>query len=239
MSAAKNQVKGEAMTVKLKIKVSIDIIMTGLLFVLMSYQYIGEEKHEIAGTAMFVLFILHHILNQSWYKNLHNGKYSVSRVIQTLTDILLFADMVGLMVSGIAMSRHVLHFLKLDINQSFARELHMTASYVGFLLMGFHIGLHFGMIMNMVRRMSGIEKNQDLRTWSLRIAAACVAVYGAYALIQRELLAYILQIIKFAFFNYDEPTVSFFVDYVSIMGLMIFLAYYLQEIILWKRDKVQ
>lgn len=227
------------MTIKLKIKVSIDIIMTGLLFILMAYQYIGEERHEIAGASMFVLFILHHLLNKSWYKNLSKGKYSASRVVLILTDILLFADMIGLMLSGVSMSRHVFRFLNLGVSKSFAREIHMTASYAGFLLMGFHIGLHYGMIMNMVRRIFGKEKKQPSRTWSLRIVALCIAVYGAYALIRRDLLAYIFQSIKFAFLNYDEPAFLFFAEYGAIMGLMIFIAYYLQKIILWRRDKAK
>ncbi|MCC8097765.1 MAG: hypothetical protein LIO44_04250 [Eubacterium sp.] len=51
------------MNTKTKIKIIIDIFMTfGLLF-LMGYQFWGETAHEWAGGAMFILFIIHHILN--------------------------------------------------------------------------------------------------------------------------------------------------------------------------------
>lgn len=60
----------------------------------------------------------------------------------------------------------------------------MTASYAGFLLMGFHIGLHYGMVMGIVKwafstvtkeRSSG--KNKAC-TWILRSVALTVAAYG-------------------------------------------------------------
>ena len=51
-------------------KIGIDVLMTlGLLF-LMGYQFWGDVAHEWAGAVMFLLFILHHILNAGWYKSL-------------------------------------------------------------------------------------------------------------------------------------------------------------------------
>lgn len=206
--------------------------MTIILFVLMSYQYTGGNNHEIAGAAMLILFILHHILNISWYKNLGRKKYRGARILQTAIDILLLVDMLGLMISGIAMSRYMFTFLDLGIGASVARTLHMTCSYGGFLLMGFHIGLHYAMIINMVGKMFGIEKKQRLRTIVLRCMATAIAGYGIYALEKRGLLGYIVQKNQFAFFNNEEPVVFFIIDYVAIMGLMIFISYYMQKIIM-------
>ena len=47
--------------------------MTVLLLLLMAYSLIGETVHEVIGTAIFVLFIGHHILNRGWYKALPKG----------------------------------------------------------------------------------------------------------------------------------------------------------------------
>ena len=95
----------------LKVKISIDILMTLLLLFLMGYQFWGDFAHEWAGAAMFVLFLAHHILNRSWYRNLFRGKYSPRRVLQLLINIALTAVMAGMMVSGIMLSRHVFTFL--------------------------------------------------------------------------------------------------------------------------------
>ena len=52
---------------KAALKIAVDIAMTlGLLF-LMGYQFWGDVAHEWIGAGMFLLFILHHILNGIWY----------------------------------------------------------------------------------------------------------------------------------------------------------------------------
>ena len=50
-----------------KLRMTIDIAMTIVLIGLMAYSLIGTLTHEILGTAMFVLFIVHHILNRKWF----------------------------------------------------------------------------------------------------------------------------------------------------------------------------
>ncbi len=49
---------------KAKIKMGIDLVMTILLLCQMAYMLIGETAHEWLGTAMFLLFIFHHIVNR-------------------------------------------------------------------------------------------------------------------------------------------------------------------------------
>ena len=67
---------------KMIFKMSIDFIMTVLLLCQMAYMLVGEAAHEWIGTVMLVLFVLHHILNVRWYRNLIKGKYTVLRMVQ-------------------------------------------------------------------------------------------------------------------------------------------------------------
>jgi len=222
------------------IKIIIDICMTVLLFVLMAFHYVGLQWHEITGAAMLVLFILHHILNGNWYKALGKGKYRPGRVLLTVVDVVLLVDMLLLMFSGIAMSRFVFRFPDIPVSKAWARGMHMTASYAGFLLMGCHIGLHYGMIMGMVKKAFSAaggnrdRKKQTVCTWILRCIAILIGMYGAHALYTRKFLDYISQKVMFAFFDYEEPIICFIVDYVAIMGLMIFISYYLQKFLQWR-----
>lgn len=39
-------------------------------------------------------------------------------------------------------------------------------------------------------------------------------------------------------FDYEEPVLSFVLDYAAIMGLMIFISYYLQRFLQWIRKTV-
>ena len=58
------------------IKIVVDVLMTLALLFLMGYQFWGDIAHEWVGAGMFLLFILHHILNRSWYNSILKGKYT-------------------------------------------------------------------------------------------------------------------------------------------------------------------
>ncbi len=66
------------------VKIAVDIAMTAVLLLLMTYELIGQVSHELLGIIMFVLFILHHILNSRWIKNLIRGEYTALRTLQTV-----------------------------------------------------------------------------------------------------------------------------------------------------------
>ena len=152
---------------KAKIKMGIDLVMTILLLCQMAYMLIGETAHEWLGTAMFLLFIFHHIVNRKWYQNLLKGKYNPCRILQTAVDILVLLAMIGLMISGIMMSREVFAFLPIEGGMGFARILHMISAYWGFILMSIHLGFHWGMIMGRIGQIGGLKKR--LRTTQLDI----------------------------------------------------------------------
>ena len=208
-------------------KIAVDILMTlGLLF-LMGYQFWGDAAHEWAGAGMFALFIIHHLLNGSWHKNLLRGKYNPSRILMLVIDILLFADMLGLMISGIMLSNHVFAFLGLHGSLSLARLLHMASSYWGFVLMSLHLGLHWGMILGMIRRAGnrGKEASGAVKMF-LRILGAVTAAYGLTVFIRRDLLTYMLIRTQFVFLDFNEPVPLFYIDYLSMMGTFIWIVYY-------------
>ena len=49
---------------KIILKIVVDIGMTVMLLLLMTYELIGEATHEWLGVGMFALFITNHILNR-------------------------------------------------------------------------------------------------------------------------------------------------------------------------------
>lgn len=125
-----------------------------LLF-LMGYPWWGDVAHEWAGAGMFALFIAHHILNAGWWRSLGKGRYTPARVLQLVIDLLVLLAMLGLMVSGVMLSNHVFAFLPISGGMSFARLLHMASVYWGFVLLSLHLGLHWNMILGMVRPAAG------------------------------------------------------------------------------------
>ena len=144
-------------------KIVIDVLMTILMLGLMAYLLIGEAAHEWMGIAIFVLFIAHHGLNLHWHKNLFKGRYTPLRILQTVLDVLLLVFMVGSMISGIMMSQ-VFSFLQITHGMAYARIVHMLTSYWGFALTGMHAGLHWSMVMGMMKKAMHIKKTSHVRT---------------------------------------------------------------------------
>lgn len=207
-------------------KILIDIAMTVLLLVQMAYMLMGQKTHEWLGVGMFVLVIVHNALNWTWYRSLFRGKYTGLRFLQTVITLLAAASMLGLVVSGIMMSRDVFDFIKISGGMSFARELHMAASYWGFALMSLHLGLHWSMLMGLTKKMTGGRELPAGLAIMLRGAALLFAAYGVYAFIKHDILSYMLLKKQFVFFDFEQPVLSFFADYLAMMGFWVLLSHY-------------
>ena len=219
------------MKAKAKCKIAIDAAMTlGLLF-LMGYQLWGDVAHEWAGAGMFVLFIAHHVLNRNWYKNLSRGKYSPSRVFQLAVDGMVFLAMLGLMASGIMLSNHVFAFWDIHGGMSFARLLHMAASYWGFVVMALHLGIHWGIFTGLARKVFRIKESSRVRSVVLFLVSAAIAVYGVTVFLRRNLLTYMLVQTQFVFLDFGESKVLFYLDYLAMMGTCIFLTHYIGRLL--------
>ncbi|MCH5270934.1 MAG: DUF4405 domain-containing protein [Lachnospiraceae bacterium] len=212
------------------IKISIDILMTAVLLLLMAYSLVGEALHEWLGIGLFVLFILHHVLNSAWSRNLFKGKYTPFRILQTVLVVLALGSMLGSMVSGIVLSRHALAFLPITGGRSWARTLHMLSAYWGFTFISLHLGLHWSMMMGMAKRMWG--KPSTVRSWIVRSIGFLMAGYGVYAFIRREIGSYIFLKNQFVFFDFNEPLILFLLDYIAVMGLFVFIGHYVAKVVL-------
>lgn len=199
---------------KMIIRLSIDFAMTVLLLLLMARQLTGEAAHEWLGAGMFALWILHHILNFKWYSHIGKGKYTPPRMFQLAVNLLLFISMAGMMISAVILSREVFRFLPISGGISLARSMHILCAFWSFVLMALHLGLHWKMVLGMVRRTAGPVSSPVLRG-TLRIGGAAVAVYGLYALVKNQMVSYLLLQSSFVFFDFERPLPLFFTEYPS------------------------
>ena len=209
------------------LKIIVDVLMTCILLLLMARSLVGEAAHEWLGISMFVLFILHHVLNNRWSRNLFKGKYTPFRILQTALVVFVLISMLGSMVSGIILSEHALAFLPAMGGSSWARTLHMLCAYWGFVFMALHLGHHWNMMMGMAKRMA--KRFSRMRTWILRAVAVMIAGYGVFAFFKREIGDYMLLRTMFVFFDFNEPLIFFLLDYIAAMGLFVFIGYYLSK----------
>lgn len=205
------------------VKLCTDLVMTVILLLLMTYELIGQALHEWFGIAIFVLFILHHILNGGFYKSIFKGKYSPIRIFQVVLFVGVMLAMLGSAVSGVIISRHALSFLPIGGGRSFGRTLHMLSAYWGFILMSLHLGFHWITMLNLARRIT----SKPPVKWTLRAVGTAIAGYGVYEFVKREPAQYLFLKTQFVFLDFEEPLLFFVLDYMAIMGLFVFIGHYI------------
>ena len=222
------------MGIRQALKVSIDTIMAVLLLLLMLFMVTGQQVHEWLGVAMIVLFVVHHMLNPAWFKNLFKRKYTLSRVFISGINILLLLDVIALAISGVMMSGFVFEFLPINSGAVFSRKLHMLASYWGLILMAAHLGQHWGQMMGTGRKLFHCTEKSMIRTWALRLITAGVS---CYAFLIQNIPSYLLLKQAFVFFNFEKSAALYLFEYISMIVLFAALSYYINKALQRKSGK--
>ena len=204
-----------------RLRMILDVAMTVLMPLLMAYLLIGETFHEVIGTLIFILFILHHVLNRKWSGALFKRRYSPDRVFRTGINALLFAFMILQPLSGILMSKHLYTFLPSLPLSARARSVHMLLAYWGYVLLSVHAGTHLTASLTKLRR------NRRGAFTLLIMALAAVSLYGAYAFVKRGFPEYLFAKTMFAFFDYSEPVLLFLLDYLAVMAACMMIGWLL------------
>ncbi len=120
-------------------KLIIDVAMILSMSFSMSFHLFGVGVHKMIGLLTFILFIIHNLLNRKWYKGLCKGKYSPIRIAHTVTNFVVILAMVGVMVSGVLLSKEIAQGLD---GMTTGRILHNVSSYIGCIGIALHIGFH-------------------------------------------------------------------------------------------------
>lgn len=220
------------MKASVKFKICVDIMMTAALYACMAYMLVGEEAHEWIGSGLALLFILHNALNRKWYAALLTGRYTPLRAFQAAVNLLCLASMAAAAVSGAAMSRYIYDIPFLSGGASLARTVHMLAAYWGYCFISLHLGLHWSMMLGMMKNAAAPQRAPRWITPLLRTAGAAAALLGAHALMRHNLLDYMFLRNQFVFFDTERPLYLFFLDYAAIMALWAWLAHYARLVLI-------
>lgn len=209
-----------------KIRMGVDICLTVLLPVLMAEILTGQEFHEWAGVAMAALFIIHHVLNWRWWKNIWKGGYKPVRFVSVMLNLLMLADISALVVSGIMMSGFVFDWLPVSGGMILSRRLHLFASHWGLVLMSLHLGLHRSMAVKLGKKLRKGENPDSLAVWLARGLAAAAALFGIFAFVRQNIADYLFLRTAFVFWDETKTAFLFFAEVIAMMGLFIAIGYY-------------
>lgn len=213
------------------LRMGIDMAMTILVLVQMAYLHTGQMVHEWLGAVLLVLIAAHLSLNQAWIKNWKRGRYTPFRIVQSTLVLLTLAAMAGAMLSGIWMSQYAFGFLPVHGGMAWARTAHMLCVYWGFLFVSTHLGLHWRMILGMLREAAGLSGRSTLRTAGCRLAALGIVCYGLYAFSEQRLADYLFLRSQFVFFDFESSIGQFVGQYAAVMGLAACCTFYLGQLV--------
>lgn len=191
-----------------------------LFILLMGYHIISDQYHEILGVCLFILFIIHHILNYRWYQTLFKGKYTFTRMLFIIVNFMLFFAILGIIVSGVLMSAYVFEFLNIPTT-NFGRMLHLFSTVWGFVLMGIHLGLHLNM---MFGRSLKKLKNSSFE-YLVYLVILLIILFGVYAFIKNRYYSDMALLTDFKFFDYEQSSLGFYLEQLAIIFGLSFITY--------------
>jgi hypothetical protein len=189
------------------------------------YRATGDVAHEYIGIAVFVFLAAHNVVNYRWYKNIFKGTYNLRRSVLTAVNVLLAVAFTALIITGLLHSRTVLAFLHLPGNMVL-RHIHTSAAYWCLPLIGVHLGLNWGIILNAFRNIAKINSVNRVRNMLMRVLAFMLAAFGVWSSFDRDMFSKLFLGFSFDYWPEERPAVFFFAVMLSIMGVYVFITYY-------------
>jgi len=127
------------------------------ILVAMEPRFSGIAIHEWLSLSLAAAIVVHLLLHWKWIVGV-GGRFfqklwHTSR-LKFVVDSLLFVDFIAVVMSGIMISRSVVPTLGLSIGQTNIewRMLHSLSTSAVILLVGLHVALNWGWVVNTVKR---------------------------------------------------------------------------------------
>ncbi|WP_454622063.1 DUF4405 domain-containing protein [Bradyrhizobium cenepequi] len=202
-----------------------DLVAAGLLVFGLSYWWLGNTAHELAGTAMFLLLIAHNVLNRRFYGMIARTRREARGLFNVAVTLALIVAMAALLVTSVLISNTLSGFMS-PFGGFTARQIHTLAAYWVLVIVAVHLGLRWPVIMGVARNLFGIAKPNAVRAWALRLVAVAIAVHGVWSSFALAIGTKLTMQMTLDWWNFEEFVAGFFVHCVAIAGLYICLTYY-------------
>lgn len=209
----------------LLLRLAFDLSAAGLLLFCLTYWWLGNTAHELAGTAMFLLLLVHNLFNRRFYGTIGKTRRAPRTLFNIAVTLALLLAMVVLLVSSVLISEALS-----DVMSSFSsftvRQTHTLAAYWALVIVAVHLGLRWPMIMGVARNLCGITGSSTTRTWALRLIAVATAVHGIWSSFVLNLGTKLTMQVTLDWWNFEESVADYIVHSVAVAGLYMFVTYY-------------
>lgn len=206
-------------------RLTFDLIAAGLLLLGLAYWWLGNTVHEVVGTGMFLLVIVHNVFNRRWYGRIPKEKRHGRGLFNIGITLVLLIAMLTLLVTSVLISNTLASFMS-AYGGFTVRQIHALAAYWVLVIVSIHLGLRWPMIMGLVRNLFGISKASAVRTAALRAIAVAIAIHGVWSSFELGLGTKLAMQVTLDWWNFEESIAGFFVHCIAIAGLYMALTYY-------------
>jgi|TARA_R110002126_G_scaffold86592_1_gene209028 hypothetical protein len=209
----------------IRTRILLDGIAVALFVCAFAYWAFGNLTHELIGSAFFALLIAHNVFNRRWYGTLRRAKSDSLRLFNTLVIAAMALSMTVLLGSSLLISKDL--FAALAPDGAFSvRAAHMFVAFWALVFLGVHLGTRWTLVMAVARHAFGFDKPNRLRSWALRTLVAAIAVKGAFAVDKMGIVTRLRFQYALDMWDFNADTFGFFVNYLSIIGLLAAVTHY-------------
>lgn len=202
-----------------------DFIAAGLLLFTFSYWWLGNIVHELAGTVMFLLVIVHNVFNRRWYGTIPKAPREARGLFNIAVTFLLLVAMLALLVTSVLIS-NALSGVMSAYGGFTVRQIHTLAAYWVLVIVAIHLGLRWPMIMGVARKLTGISQPNAMRALGLRVIAVLIAIHGVWSSFELAIGTKLSMQMTLDWWSFEESVAGFFIHCIAIAGLYMFLTYY-------------
>lgn len=211
------------------LRLAFDFLALGLLLAALAYDWLGNLVHEVIGTALFGLLLLHNAFNRRWYGTIAKSRPEPRSWVNRGSVVALLIAMLILLATSLLISRSVFTYLPLSGGVA-ARQIHGVAAYWGLVLVSFHLGMRWALIMATAQGLIGLRVSPTC-AFVLRLFAVAIAAYGIHSSIVLGVGARLMAEVTMNFWNFDASTIGFFAHLVSIACLYATLSHYTSQLL--------
>lgn len=209
----------------LLIAVSVYCLLIALFSQLYFPRATGRFWHELVGTLVLVVVVVHVILLRSFFSYMLQQR-SPYFIYRDIILALLFIDFIVVMVFGIAMSKIIFPDL-IPIPKSIARQAHTTSAIYLYLLIGMHLGCYFSKLVAFMKDSFGRHAGKVMIA-----ALSVVALNGLLEMIKPyyiDVLTYSFRALKV---DRERSIILNTIDQMSVSVLFMLISYAISSVLL-------
>lgn len=147
--------------------------------------------------------------------------------------------MVFMMVSGIAQSNYVFPSLYGFMSATFARKLHMSAGWWGFLFMSMHLGMHMRVMIGVIKskKKPSKESTQLVKKICSCLVQLAVVAFGIIAFIRLNVSDYLLMKVMYAYYTDADHVLLYFTEMIMMIAACAVVGFFINKRLIFRRRK--